>query len=228
MRPTKKQKRAFIDWLTSPAGTRPEPFLRPFTPGMCTRASLRIQHLLGRKRMLPGSKRLYLPSPPFVKVIALRRYARHFGLQVFIETGTAAGETTAGVADLFQRCTTIELSEHLHARAASRFARLPHVLCLRGDSGIVLEQVLAQLGEPALFWLDAHASGGDTADAGYDPIFKELAAIYAHPVEGHVILIDDARGHHVEKIAGEAPASHEVAIRNDIIRIVPRRAPRAN
>jgi hypothetical protein len=32
---------------------------------------------------------------------------------------------------------------------------------------------------PALFWLDAHASGGVTTHAGYDPIFAELEAILA-------------------------------------------------
>jgi hypothetical protein len=155
-------------------------------------------------------------------VLALRQYARAYGATVFVETGTATGQTTALVADLFQRCATIELSKALHARALANLAEFPHVSCLQGDSGVVLRQVLERIDVPALFWLDAHASGGTTADAGYDPIDKELEAIYAHPVQGHVILIDDARGHTVSKIIANVLASHEASVRNDIIRIVPR------
>jgi hypothetical protein len=48
-----------------------------------------------------------------------------------------------------------------------------------------------------LFWLDAHYypnSGGTTAKGELEtPIIKELHCILNHPVEGHVILIDDAR-----------------------------------
>ncbi len=75
---------------------------------------------------------------------------------------------------------------------------------------------------PALFWLDAHHSGGVTANAGYDPIFEELKSIYMHPIKRHVIPVDGARGHAVEGIIREAPPSHKATVRNDIIRIVPR------
>jgi hypothetical protein len=225
MKPTKREKRAYIDWLVSPAGTRPEPFLRPFTPGFYSRMLIWARSRCSGVRVeFSHLRRIFLPSPPRVKALALRRYARAFGTTVFVETGTATGQTTGLVADLFQRCTTIELSKELHAKALANLARFPHVACLQGDSGAMLTQVLERIDVPALFWLDAHASGGNTADAGYDPIDKELEAIYAHPVKRHVILIDDARGHAVSKITANAPASHEVSVRNDIIRIVPRRA----
>jgi hypothetical protein len=103
-----------------------------------------------------------------------------------------------------------------------RFSDATHVVCLQGDSGVTLPRVLNEIAAPALFWLDAHHSGGDTANAGYDPISKELTSIYLHSVKTHVILVDDARGHDVARIAREAPPSHEVMVRNDIIRIFPR------
>jgi hypothetical protein len=221
MKPTKREKRAYVDWLVSSAGTRPEHFLRAFTPGFYSQMLIWARN---RRVEFGRLQHIYLPSSPRVKVLALRRYARAYGATVFVETGTATGQTTGLVADLFQRCTTIELSKELHAKALANLARFPHVACLQGDSGAMLTQVLERIDVPALFWLDAHASGGNTADAGYDPIDKELEAIYAHPVKRHVILIDDARGHAVSKITANAPASHEVSVRNDIIRIVPRRA----
>ncbi len=167
-------------------------------------------------------RRIYIPAPPFVKVIALRRYARTFALDSFIETGTCFGETTAALAHLFDRCITIELSHELHSQAVKRFSGLRNVRCLQGDSGVVLSRVLAEIDKPALFWLDAHHSGGVTANAGYDPIFEELKCIYMHSIKKHVILVDDARGHAVERIISEAPPSHKATVRNDIIRIVPR------
>src|SRR5262249_10931676 len=102
---------------------------------------------------------------------------------------------THAVADLFQRCYTIELSPELHRRTQIRPSHLSHVTCIRGERGAELPRILAHVDESALFWLDAHASGGQTADAGFDPILRELDAIYRHPVKRHVILIDDARGH---------------------------------
>jgi hypothetical protein len=54
--------------------------------------------------------------------------------------------------------------------------------------------VLAGLREPALFWLDAHYCGPGSARGPLDsPIARELEALEAHPVRGHVVLIDDMR-----------------------------------
>jgi hypothetical protein len=94
------------------------------------------------------------------------------------------------------------------------------VSCIHGESGVELPRVLAHVQEPVLFWLDAHPSGGQTADAGFDPILHELDAIYRHPVKRHVILIDDARGHD-EAIWKRVPPHYRAMVRNDIIRIVP-------
>jgi hypothetical protein len=152
-------------------------------------------------------------------VSAIRWHARHYGLRLFVETGTAFGVTTAAVAGLFDRCWTIELSEELHRRALERF-KGTNVECLRGDSGALMPRIVAGLSQPALFWLDAHATGGAaTADAGYDPTATELDAIFAAS-DRHVVLIDDGSDQDFDVIRRKA-GRNRCTIRNNIIRITP-------
>jgi hypothetical protein len=131
--------------------------------------------------------------PRLIKERTVAEYARRFGTRVFVETGTFRGDMLFHLRRRFRRLYSVELDPALHAAAVRRFARLPHVTLLRGDSADVLPAVLAELREPALFWLDAHYSGGVTARAAVDtPIVQELERIFAHPVRDHVILVDDA------------------------------------
>ena len=133
-----------------------------------------------------------VPSPPPVKHAIVRTYQRRFGPRVFVETGTFAGGMIEAVLDRFDRIVSIELDAGWHARAVQRFRVHAHVTLLQGDSGVRLQDVLGALTERALFWLDAHYSGPVTARGALDsPIVQELAAIRAHPVTGHVVLIDD-------------------------------------
>jgi hypothetical protein len=135
-----------------------------------------------------------IPPPPLVKHAVIKDYQRRFGLRVFVETGTFAGDTIDAVADRFDRVYSIELDPEWHRRAVERFRGRPAITLLQGDSGVRLQEVLDTLTEPALFWLDAHYSGPLTARAALDsPIVNELETILSHPVRGHVVLIDDMR-----------------------------------
>lgn len=135
-----------------------------------------------------------IPPPPPVKHAIVKDYQRRFGPRVFVETGTFAGGMIDAVQDRFERVVSIELDPGWHARAVQRFRANTHITLLQGDSGVRLQEVLDSLREPALFWLDAHYSGPVTARGAVDsPIIRELAAIRAHPVAGHVVLIDDMR-----------------------------------
>ncbi|MFL5538543.1 MAG: hypothetical protein ACJ8J0_06095 [Longimicrobiaceae bacterium] len=132
-------------------------------------------------------------TPYLVKVSAIRHYARRHGTRVLVETGTNLGLMVVSQRNHFERIWSIELDPALHAAARERLKRFRHVTLLRGDSGVELAKVLAELDRPALFWLDAHWSGGVTARGAVDtPISQELAMVLAHPVRGHVVLIDDA------------------------------------
>ncbi|HTY94091.1 MAG TPA: hypothetical protein VMC02_09395, partial [Steroidobacteraceae bacterium] len=99
-------------------------------------------------------------GPPEDLVLRLKEI---LGLQEFIETGTFRGDTAAWAARHFARVTTIEWAESYHAAAQQRFRATPGVRALRGHSVEVLEAIVPELKAAALFWLDAHWSGGDTA-----------------------------------------------------------------
>ncbi|HEX6462827.1 MAG TPA: hypothetical protein VFZ98_00185 [Vicinamibacterales bacterium] len=170
-----------------------------------------------------------VPPPPLVKQALVKDYQRRFGLRVFVETGTFAGVMISAVLGRFDRIFSIELDDQWYARAAARFAARRDVTLLHGDSSTRLREVLAGLREPALFWLDAHYSGPITARGPLDsPIVQELEAIAAHPVNGHVVLIDDMRDFtgsggypHASTLAAELRRNHPadiVEIRDDVLR----------
>lgn len=136
-----------------------------------------------------------VPAPPHVKRRFLRDYARAHDLRVFVETGTFYGDTVAALRGAFDRLHSIELDDTLFAAAQERFAGDRKIALWHGDSGEVLERVLAAVDAPALFWLDGHYSGGGTGRGVEDtPILRELQHIARHPQrERHHIIIDDAR-----------------------------------
>lgn len=115
------------------------------------------------------------------------------GVTTFVETGTYHGGTARWAGENFAHVVTIEAAESLHAASATAGKHQGNVRYLLGDSGKLLPDVVRSLDAPAMFWLDGHFSGDDTAGASYEcPLLAELQAIAASPI-AHVILIDDAR-----------------------------------
>lgn len=134
------------------------------------------------------------PTAHLAKQRVIGDFARRYGSRVFIETGTHMGTMVEAVKRDFDAVYSIELADALYANAVRRFRNDPQVHILHGDSGKVLPDLIRELTRPALFWLDGHYSGGVTACGDKEtPISEELSAVLAHPVPGHVILIDDAR-----------------------------------
>jgi len=174
-------------------------------------------------------------TPYLVKLSAIRHYARRHGTRVLVETGTFRGNMIVAQRNHFERIYSIELDPRRHADAVRRLRRFAHVTLLQGDSGVELAKVLKELDRPALFWLDAHWSGGITARGETDtPISRELGMVLAHPVRGHVVLIDDAHEFVGENgyptydaLAREVRALRPdlaVELRDNIIRITPPQA----
>jgi hypothetical protein len=114
---------------------------------------------------------------------------------VFIETGTHIGLTTQVALDLgFNKIYTIELAEHFYKNAVKKFEKSPQVICIFGDSAHQLKNILGNLEESAVFWLDGHWSMGDTAKGDFAvPIYEELNIIMNSKIKNHTILIDDCR-----------------------------------
>ncbi len=134
-----------------------------------------------------------VPPPPEVKHATIKDYAKRFGLSVLVETGTYSGDTIAATRNQFAEIYSIELSPEFHKSAKQKFDDDPRVHLLLGDSGTVLREILLALNRTALFWLDAHYSGGSTARGAVDsPIIQELETILALRPNS-VVLIDDAR-----------------------------------
>ena len=134
-----------------------------------------------------------VPPPPEVKHATIKDYAKRFGLSVLVETGTYSGGTIAATKNQFAEIYSIELSPEFHKSAKERFGDDPKVHLLLGDSGVVLRQILLTMNQTALFWLDAHYSGGSTAQGAVDtPIIQELDTILTLRPNS-VVLIDDAR-----------------------------------
>src|SRR5262245_1780831 len=133
---------------------------------------------------------LHRMGPPTLLILELKQ---RLGIADFVETGTYRGDTTEWAAKNFARVVTIELSPEFHRAAQSRFQDRHNVKPLQGDSAAVLAQIVPGLVGLALFWLDAHWSGLDTAGQSAEcPLLAEVAAINAARVT-HPILVDDAR-----------------------------------
>lgn len=174
-------------------------------------------------------------APPPVKRMVISAYLARFGLTHFFETGTHLGDTLAYVArNSGIQATSIELDDAYYSAALRRFSGYGNVNLLHGDSGKLLPELVSQLRSPALFWLDGHYSGGDTGRAKLDtPVSAELEAILNSPINGHVILIDDARCFdgsqdypHLDRLLEivRRSDSYSVEVSADIIRLTPRRS----
>ena len=123
-------------------------------------------------------------------------WAALHGGKVFVETGTWKGRTISNVATSFSKCYSIELDEKLYLAACQRFKEMPWVRMVHGDSAKALPEVLTEINEPAVFWLDAHYCGFNTAvgkGKRHSPILEELGSIFSHQITNHLVLIDDAR-----------------------------------
>ena len=183
------------------------------------------------------SGRTSVPPPPVVKQRTIRNYKKSFNLRTLVETGTYLGRTVEVFLQDFDKIYSIELGEKLWRAASDKFKGWPHVEILHGNSGELIPALLESVSEPCLFWLDAHYSQGRTVRGQKEtPIREELRTILSHPVEGHVLLIDDARDFtgtndyptvdEIRQLVARYKATWQVTVRYDIVRIHDMEAPR--
>lgn len=170
------------------------------------------------------------PAPRLVKQQLVSSLGRRNAYATLVETGTFYGDMIEAVRESFATVVSIELSPRLHARALRRFAGVHGIELILGDSSTQLPSVLARLDAPALFWLDGHFSGAGTARGPDEtPIRDEIAAIVRHPVEHHLVLVDDARLFgadpaypsvaDVERVVKESKPGWTIVLLDDVLRI---------
>jgi len=171
-----------------------------------------------------------VPPPHAVKQRVVRDYAKRYSLRILVETGTYLGEMVQAIRRRFREVFSIELSPELYRNACAQFSAFPNVHIVQGDSATALSQILKNLNEPALFWLDGHYSEGITAKGEKEtPILSEIDAVCRHGVKGHVMLIDDARCfdgtgdyptlEELEHFVRERRPDASFEVRDDIVRI---------
>lgn len=112
----------------------------------------------------------------------------------FIETGTLAGDTVHNMVQHFNKIYSIELSEIYYSHAKQRFSGLKNVEIYLGDSAALLPMVIRDVDSPAIFFLDGHWSGFNTAKGPKDcPLLDELYSIVNNFNQECLLIIDDHR-----------------------------------
>lgn len=116
---------------------------------------------------------------------------------IFVETGTCGGNGVQTALDCgFERVISIEVDTNFYNQCKARFKNKDNIQLIHGDSGKILFDVIKDIDERMIFWLDGHVSFPENqAERGekYNPIADELNQIAKHHIKNHIHLIDDRR-----------------------------------
>lgn len=173
-----------------------------------------------------------VPAHGLYKKDIIKKYAKKYKIDIFLETGTAGGGTVLRMKEYFKKLYTIELDPTLYHQGKALVSDTEKITCVEGDSGVMTKEIIQGIDEPILFWLDAHYSGHGTARGVVDtPIVQELLSIINHKNKKHVVLIDDAREFNgtndypelgeLKKIIKDKAPWYTVSQDNDILIIEP-------
>jgi len=133
-----------------------------------------------------------IPVPHAVKRQMLQDVVKRNSIKVFVETGTYKGYMIDPLKYIVEKIYSIEIDNFLADKAQSRFKKNRNITIINGDSAAEIPDIVKKLEKPALFWLDAHFSGGITGKGDEDsPLKKELKFIKDNAPAGSIIAIDD-------------------------------------
>lgn len=133
---------------------------------------------------------------------ALSKFVSHHNIMV--ETGSCFGATISAALELgYKEVRSVELHPDWYQECLKKFAANPKVKLFQGRSSDKLAEMITDVNESVVFWLDAHPAGPQTAghrelmlgDSSFTMtsiILAKLAVIEQHAVREHTILIDDA------------------------------------
>jgi hypothetical protein len=183
-------------------------------------------------RFILWKTNIFVVPPHFIKFNAIKEYKDKFGIDIIVETGTYKGDTVAKAREVFKEIYSVELDEELFKQAEAKFSCFKNIHIVKGDSAQVLPEIINGLSAPAIFWLDAHYSGGITAgNVEHCPILDEITAILSQDKFNHLILIDDAHlfnGQNgypelqlLDNFIKQRRPQWKVKIKDNIIRIYP-------
>lgn len=132
--------------------------------------------------------------PHAVKQCIIVDWAAQGHLTTLVETGTCHGAMCKAVANHFDSIHTIEMHQPNYRHATIKLKPYEHIKTYLGDSAEVLRELVVEIEEPALFFLDAHYSGGGTARGEIDtPVLEELRIIASRKQDEDIVIVDDRR-----------------------------------
>jgi len=116
-----------------------------------------------------------------------------FKLDTFIETGTCGGGTVSAVHPYFKQVLSVEVEEKFLASNREKFADCSNVKLFCGSSDSMLPYMVGLVAKTdrALFWLDAHITGGTSINLG-NMIPMELDTIRML-APNSLVVIDDVK-----------------------------------
>jgi hypothetical protein len=112
----------------------------------------------------------------------------------FVETGTYMGETILRFIDDFENLYTIELSNNFYEDFNKKNYNRDKLKSILGDSSEKIKEVIDELKDKTIFFLDGHYSSCGTARGDKDvPLCEELKIINDYFNYESLIIIDDLR-----------------------------------
>src|SRR5262249_30112067 len=102
------------------------------------------------------------PNGTNVPVRLAERLRDRLGIRDFVHTDNYTGGTVRIMSPRFERIHTVELQPAIYEATKERLANLTNVDFRLGDTEAHLPDILSRVSGPALIWLDAHWSAGET------------------------------------------------------------------
>ena len=121
---------------------------------------------------------------------------KHEAIKYFVETGTYKADSTIMASQHYTHVYTTEIVPALYEGSKNRAKNegIENITFALGDSVKLLEDIMPKVKDGAVFFIDAHQSGGDTSNNGKNvPLFEELGVILRANVGPSMFIIDDVR-----------------------------------
>lgn len=113
---------------------------------------------------------------------------------VFVETGTAVGNTSIWASNFFDSVITVEYMEDLYRSCIERFWNINNIKLIHGDSSQWIDLIVHNVNEDAVWFLDAHNVNREDGlkPPSETPVVDEIVAIFK-AAYNHIVIIDDLR-----------------------------------
>ena len=152
------------------------------------------------------------PGAPLWLLDALKKTGRY---RIFVETGTARGDTALAAGDRFDTVITLEAAPQAAADAHERLSGRKGILPLTGDAADMMPNLLPRLAKPGVFWLNAPPRPGEALPRG-------LAAVLAD-LRGHAVCLPHLAAADPDLAAALATgAAHDAVTFDGVCVLVPR------